>query len=574
MNCSTVWWMRLLAKFSGRIAKEHMVKSKLPNSELSKIWTLADVDKDGYLDYDEFALANYLIDIRLTSSADVPNELPEHLFLLLKERRILILVYYGMVFLYWIGIKNLPSSCYNVSLYVRCSPSSTGCRTCVLGTPTHSSGKPTYSPGSHTYSLGSPAYSPASTSVWRKKKRVDKFYQQQCNLLENFENDSKQIQDFQNKKNQQSSVEVDEPALSSSTNLLSDSEDHPVAASSAAFIDPENGKAGSSVQSIMRKDFTESSKPKLNTKISFLSKDSDGSRVDVARSARHLAMITLLANVSLTLAKAVASYLSGSLSIISSLVDSLVDITSGLVIWLTSRAIKKHDPYLYPVGRTRLEPVALVIVSVIMAVASVQMVVQSMESILNNRIDPHVDIPTICIMICTIIVKMMLYVLCNRLKGDPSISVLAQDHRNDCLSNSIALLCAFSAQKWWIYLDPIGAIVVALYIALTWFRTGKEQLMMLSGRSAEPEFINRIIKVCIDHDDKINFIDTVYVYHFGTRFLVEVHIVLDQEMRLKDAHDISESLQNNIESLPEVERAFVHADYEYEHKPQDEHKLP
>jgi divalent metal cation (Fe/Co/Zn/Cd) transporter len=44
--------------------------------------------------------------------------------------------------------------------------------------------------------------------------------------------------------------------------------------------------------------------------------------------------------------------------------------------------------------------------------------------------------------------------------------------------------------------------------------------------------------------------DTVYVYHFGTRFLVEVHIVLDENMRLKEAHDISESLQNSIEALP------------------------
>lgn len=88
-------------------------------------------------------------------------------------------------------------------------------------------------------------------------------------------------------------------------------------------------------------------------------------------------------------------------------------------------------------------------------------------------------------------------ILTFRLKGDPSVQVLAQDHRNDCLSNSIALLCAYSAQKWWIFLDPLGAIFVAIYIAVTWFRTGREQLMMLSGRSARPEFINRIIKVWI-----------------------------------------------------------------------------
>lgn len=42
-----------------------MVKSKLPNAILGKIWKLADVDKDGMLDSDEFALANYLINLKL-----------------------------------------------------------------------------------------------------------------------------------------------------------------------------------------------------------------------------------------------------------------------------------------------------------------------------------------------------------------------------------------------------------------------------------------------------------------------------------------------------------------------------
>lgn len=55
-----------------------MMKSKLPNSVLGKIWRLADVDQDGLLDEDEFALAMYLIDLRLDGH-DLPSTLPEHL---------------------------------------------------------------------------------------------------------------------------------------------------------------------------------------------------------------------------------------------------------------------------------------------------------------------------------------------------------------------------------------------------------------------------------------------------------------------------------------------------------------
>ncbi|VDK77133.1 unnamed protein product [Onchocerca ochengi] len=65
-------------KITGRAAKEHMVKSKLPNAVLGKIWKLADVDKDGMLDSDEFALANYLINLKLEGH-ELPAELPKHL---------------------------------------------------------------------------------------------------------------------------------------------------------------------------------------------------------------------------------------------------------------------------------------------------------------------------------------------------------------------------------------------------------------------------------------------------------------------------------------------------------------
>ncbi|VDD94065.1 unnamed protein product, partial [Enterobius vermicularis] len=62
----------------GRVAKEHMIKSKLPNAVLGKIWKLSDVDKDGMLDADEFALANYLINLKLEGH-ELPAELPKHL---------------------------------------------------------------------------------------------------------------------------------------------------------------------------------------------------------------------------------------------------------------------------------------------------------------------------------------------------------------------------------------------------------------------------------------------------------------------------------------------------------------
>lgn len=65
-------------KISGASAKNHMVTSKLPNSVLGKIWKLADVDRDGMLDEDEWALCMHLINVKLDGH-DLPQELPTHL---------------------------------------------------------------------------------------------------------------------------------------------------------------------------------------------------------------------------------------------------------------------------------------------------------------------------------------------------------------------------------------------------------------------------------------------------------------------------------------------------------------
>ncbi|KAF0767029.1 EH domain-containing protein 1 [Aphis craccivora] len=65
-------------KLSGAVAKAEMVKSKLPNSVLGKIWKLSDIDHDGFLDIDEFALAMHLIQVKL-GGHDLPVEIPDHL---------------------------------------------------------------------------------------------------------------------------------------------------------------------------------------------------------------------------------------------------------------------------------------------------------------------------------------------------------------------------------------------------------------------------------------------------------------------------------------------------------------
>lgn len=72
-------------KITGSVAKKEMVKSRLPNPVLAKIWRLADVDQDGMLDAEEFALSMHLINIKL-DGFDLPDDLPSHLVPPSKKR--------------------------------------------------------------------------------------------------------------------------------------------------------------------------------------------------------------------------------------------------------------------------------------------------------------------------------------------------------------------------------------------------------------------------------------------------------------------------------------------------------
>jgi hypothetical protein len=67
--------------------KAEMMKSQLPSSVLGKIYRLADVDQDGLLDADEFALMMHLISVKL-DGYDLPSSLPSHLIPLSKKEKV------------------------------------------------------------------------------------------------------------------------------------------------------------------------------------------------------------------------------------------------------------------------------------------------------------------------------------------------------------------------------------------------------------------------------------------------------------------------------------------------------
>ncbi|XP_073266803.1 metal tolerance protein 11 isoform X3 [Populus alba] len=291
----------------------------------------------------------------------------------------------------------------------------------------------------------------------------------------------------------------------------------------------------------------------------------------LARSETFAIRISNFANMVLFVAKAYASIRSGSLAIIASTLDSLLDLLSGFILWFTAFSMQTPNPYQYPIGKKRMQPLGILVFASVMATLGLQIILESVRALLSDESDfdltKEQERWIVGIMLSVTLVKLVLMIYC-RSFTDEIVKAYAQDHFFDVITNTIGLVAALLANYLEAWMDPVGAIVLALYTIRTWSMTVLENVNSLVGKSATPDYLQKLTYLCWNHHKAIRHIDTVRAYTFGSHYFVEVDIVLPSSMPLQEAHDIGESLQEKLELLPEIERAFVHLDYEYTHKPE------
>ncbi|ETO13733.1 hypothetical protein RFI_23635 [Reticulomyxa filosa] len=328
---------------------------------------------------------------------------------------------------------------------------------------------------------------------------------------------------------------------------------------------------------------------------------------DASNRMKWVTSLSLGANILLFIAKAVVFGISLSLSVLASLTDSLLDLVTQVIMFWTERQVRSMSPN-YPVvkcankskffgffvilfifvrffffffflnifiimyirirgcmlinqykGKTRLEPVAIMGVSMLMVMISVIVIRESIATLVAQSYDVSLDIYMI------VVLTFVIY--------SPIANALAEDHLNDVCSNSIAIIAVSVASHvhsvpW---LDAVGGIVISLYIIIRWLQIARVEIKKLVGKRADDSAIHEIRLVCEQHSADIS-IDVLRAYHVGRNLLVEIEVVMDRCTTLEYVHDISLGLQKKVENFPYVERAFVHVDYAK--RSYDEHKRP
>ncbi|KAL9560196.1 hypothetical protein MBANPS3_000048 [Mucor bainieri] len=276
---------------------------------------------------------------------------------------------------------------------------------------------------------------------------------------------------------------------------------------------------------------------------------------------------SVVANVILFALQLAAAVTSGSLSIFSTMADAFMDLLSSIVLMWTARLAAKSNLTKYPAGKSRLETTGIIIFSCLMSCVALFLIIEAAQKLADQSHSPDLTILAIAFVASALAVKLFLYIYCKSLSQFNSAKILAQDHRNDLLVNGLGLTTGIVGSRIASWVDPVGSIVIALIILYSWTCTLLEHIPLVVGKSASPEFLNLITYIALTHP-QVTHVDTCRAYFAGTNLFVEVDIVLPPTMELRESHDIGEDLQIKLESLPDVERAFVHVDYDIFHKPE------
>lgn len=210
--------------------------------------------------------------------------------------------------------------------------------------------------------------------------------------------------------------------------------------------------------------------------------------------------VNLAANTILLIGKIAVIVLSSSLSVLASLVDAALDFLSTAIVWTTARMIARQDQYMYPVGRRRLEPIGVLVFSVVMVTSFFQVALECFQR-LNSRDRDIVELglPALVIMASTVLIKAACWLWC-RLVKNSSVQALAQDAQTDVVFNVFSIIfpigmpapklrngpdmtdkrtVGFYAKLWW--LDALGGLLLSLFVIFNWVFSASVSLTVHKG---------------------------------------------------------------------------------------------
>jgi cation diffusion facilitator family transporter len=274
----------------------------------------------------------------------------------------------------------------------------------------------------------------------------------------------------------------------------------------------------------------------------------------VSRVLRRVFFLNLVVAV----AKIALGSLTGAISVLSDGFHSLTDTASNIVALVGVRIAKQPPDTEHPYGHRKFETMASLGILVFLLIVLVQVLWAAVER-LSAGTAPNVTALSFVVMGLTFFINLGV-VLYERREGyrlSSEVLVADSHHTQSDLLTSATVIGALAAvQLGYPLLDPIAAIIVAVFIAKACWDIFQDTTHILADQ------------MVIAADDLRAVVETVPqvigCHNIRSRgpadhVFVDLHVWMDPDMRLQDAHRISHEVKDRIMSrYPQIKDAVIH----------------
>ncbi|WP_440007787.1 cation diffusion facilitator family transporter [Halomicrococcus sp. SG-WS-1] len=279
-------------------------------------------------------------------------------------------------------------------------------------------------------------------------------------------------------------------------------------------------------------------------------------------AVRRAGVVVLAVNLLLAAAKGAVWLQTGSLAVGSEAVNSLADSVYSVVVLAGLYLTTQPPDFEHPHGHERIEPFVSLFVALGVFAAGGLVLWRSTTSILTESITVTTGPLAAGVLVGTAVVKYLLYRYCLYVGEEthsPALVATGLDNRNDILTASAALVGVVGARLGAPVLDPVAAGVVSLGILYTGWEIVQDNVDYLVG-SAPPEDLRaEIVERALAHPE-VRGVHDVVAHYVGPEIDVSMHVEVEGDRTLREAHDIETDVVEDVRQLPQVDDVFVHVD--------------
>lgn len=279
------------------------------------------------------------------------------------------------------------------------------------------------------------------------------------------------------------------------------------------------------------------------------------------RNQRLLTMITLLGSGGLVVGLFWTYWAFGSQLALAQAADSSMDvIMAGVLAWTVAVAAQSPDKE-HPFGHSRAEPIGALVVAVVAGVLAFEVGRNAVEALLESK-PVTLDWLLVAVFAAKSVFKSAIFVFSSatfRRTRSPAMKALAVDARNDVMVSVLAITGFFGVQAGYPALDAWLALPVAVWIAWTGFELARDNIRYLMGEAPSEERQDEL-KLLASNVEGVLAAHDLRAHYIGTVLQVQIHIVVQSDLSVLQAHDIGEAVRERLESEDDVGQCSVHID--------------